>query len=125
MADLNASMAGLPLTEAAEAASADPLSALLQYGVLGIVVVLLILYVRTSIKRENDRADKAEQQVQDLNAFIRAELLPKQVEQTLMYKQVTEVLEETVRQLSEAKVREEVLREELRVIRDRRRGDGQ
>ena len=94
------------LWEATDAVSADPLPSLAQYGVLGIIVILLVLYARASIKRENDRADKAEQQVIDLNQFIRQELLPKQVEATVMYKQVTDALEQAIQMLTEMKYRD-------------------
>lgn len=84
--------------------TADPLSMLLQYGVLGVFAVLLILYARGSMVRERERADKAELQVKELNDFIRSELLPKQVESTLLHKQVADVLGEAVQVISEIKI---------------------
>ena len=83
--------------------AADPVQMLLQYGVLGIMAALLLVYARSSIKRENDRADRAEQQVRELNDFIRGELLPKQIEATLLYKQVADVLGEAVTLISDIK----------------------
>lgn len=88
---------------AAEAAATDPMAMLLQYGVLGIVAVLLIIYTRGSIARDRERADKAEAQVRELNDFIRNELLPKQVESTILHKQVAEVLADAVKVISEIK----------------------
>jgi len=86
------------------AEASDPVSLLLQYGVLGVFAALLLIYARGSIKRENDRADRAEAQVRELNDFIRGELLPKQIEATLLYKQVADVLGEAVTLISEIKI---------------------
>jgi hypothetical protein len=84
----------------------DPVSLLLQYGVLGAFAVLLIMYTRSSIKRELEKADRAEAQVKELNDFIRNELLPKQVEATILHKQVAEVLGDAVTIISEIKYRD-------------------
>jgi hypothetical protein len=94
------------LSVEAGTATNDPLLALLQYGVLGIFAALLIMYARTSIRREQDRADKAESQVKELNDFIRNELLPKQVEATILHKQVVEALGDAVDIISEIKILE-------------------
>lgn len=88
------------------ASSGDPVTLLLQYGVLGVFAVLLILYTRSSIKRELEKADRAEAQVRELNDFIRSELLPKQVEAAIVYKQVAEVLEDAVQLITEMKHRD-------------------
>src|SRR3954454_18948939 len=90
----------------AAAATGDPLAQLLQYGVLGIFAMLLIVYTRGSIAREREKSDQAEAQVKELNEFIRTELLPKQVEATLLHKQVADVLEDAVRLVTEMKIRE-------------------
>lgn len=97
---------------AADAVPADPLTALLQYGVLGIVVILLVIYTRGSIARERESADKAQQQVKELNEFIRAEMLPKQIEATVLHKQVAEVLEEAIQLITEMKIRENIRRDD-------------
>lgn len=89
---------------AVEPAAGDPLTLLLQYGVLGIFAVLLIAYAKSSIKRERDAADEAKQQVRELNDFIRNELLPKQVEATILHKQVAEVLGDAVDLIAEIKI---------------------
>lgn len=91
--------------EAAESSPGDPVTLLLQYGVLGVFAVLLILYTRSSIKRELEKADRAEAQVKELNDFIRNELLPKQVEATILHKAVAEVLEEAIQLITEFKYR--------------------
>lgn len=88
---------------AAEASASDPLALLLQYGVLGIFAVLLVVYAKSSIKRERDAADRAEAQVRELNDFIRDKLLPAQVEATILHKQVSEVLGEAVDVIAEIK----------------------
>ena len=92
---------------ATDATTTDPIDLLLQYGVLGVFAILLIMYTRSSIKRELDKADRAEAQVKELNDFIRNELLPKQVEATILHKQVAEVLGDAVRIISEIKNRDE------------------
>lgn len=97
---------------AAATTSTDPLQLLLQYGVLGIFAVLLIMYTRGSISRERDKYDQAQAQVEKLNEFIRAELLPKQVEATVLYKQVTEALEQAVQIITEMKIRESIARQD-------------
>jgi hypothetical protein len=89
---------------AAAADGGDPLTVLLQYGVLGVFAVLLIIYAKSSITREQQRTERAEQQVQELNEFIRTELLPKQVEATLLHQQVAEVLGEAVELIAEIKI---------------------
>lgn len=95
----------------ADTAASDPLALLLQYGVLGIFAVLLIMYTRGSINREREKGDRAEAQVKELNDFIRNELLPKQVEATLHYKQVAEVLEEAIQLITEMKIRDNINRQ--------------
>lgn len=82
----------------------DPVGMLAQYGVLGVFAILLILYAKSSIAREQDRTERAEQQVRELNEFVRNELLPKQVEATLLHQQVAEVLGEAVELIAEIKI---------------------
>jgi hypothetical protein len=94
------------------AAPSDPLQLLLQYGVLGIFAALLIVYTRGSIARERDKSDQSSAQVEKLNDFIRNELLPKQVEATLLHKQVADVLEEAIQLITEMKIRDSILRSE-------------
>lgn len=85
------------------AESADPIGILLQYGVLGVFAVLLILYAKGSIAREQQRTERAEQQVKELNEFIRKELLPKQIEGNLLSQQVAEVLGQAVELIADIK----------------------
>lgn len=99
-----------PIQFLAAASDVDPLSALLQYGVLGVFAFLLIVYTRGSITREREKSDSAQQQVDKLNEFIRTELLPKQVETALLHKQVAEVLEQAVQLITEMKIRDNIYR---------------
>lgn len=101
------------ITLAAEATSTDPLQLLLQYGVLGIFAVLLIIYTRGSIAREREKYDQSQRQVDELNTFIRTELLPKQVETALLHKQVAEALEQAVHVIQEMKIRESIARQQM------------
>lgn len=88
---------------AAETSPNDPVALLLQYGILGLFAALLLIYTRGSIARDREKTDKAEAQVKELNDFIRSELLPKQVEATILHKQVAEVLAEAVQLISDMK----------------------
>jgi hypothetical protein len=92
--------------------TSDPVLALVQYGALGIIVILLVIYTRGSLTRERTRTDKAEQQVDKLNEYIRDALLPKMGEATLLYKQVSEVLEEAIQLITEMKVRDNIHRQD-------------
>lgn len=94
------------------AGEVDPLPALLQYGVLGIFAILMIIYTRGSIAREREKADRSEAKVEELNNFIRQELLPKQVESTLLYKQVAETLEDAIQLITEIKIRDSINRQD-------------
>ncbi len=51
------------------------IGALAQYGVLGIFSILLIVFARTSYRRETDRADRLEAENVKLNDFIRKEVV--------------------------------------------------
>lgn len=95
---------------AATADTSDPLLTLVQYGALGVIVILLVVYTRGSLSRERERTDKAEAQVKELNDFVRGELLPKTVAATDLYKQVAEVLEEAIQLITEMKVRDSIRR---------------
>lgn len=94
------------LTQAADSVSADPLNYIVQLGILGPFIAILIVYTRNSIKREQERTERAEAQVRELNELIRSEFLPKQVEATILYKQVAEVLGDAVQIISEIKYRD-------------------
>lgn len=107
------------LMTVAAVTSSDPFQALLQYGVLGIFAVFLLLYTRGSITREREQKDRADAQVKELNDFIRNELLPKQVEATILHKQVAEVLEEAIQLITEMKIRDGISKDDI-TTRNRR-----
>jgi len=94
------------LVIAADSVSADPLTYIVQLGILGPFLAILIVHTRNSIKREQERADRAEAQVKELNELIRSQLLPTQVEATILYKQVAEVLTDAVQIISDIKYRD-------------------
>jgi hypothetical protein len=52
------------------------LAALTQYGVLGVFAILLIIFARTAYKREVDRADRLEAEVNRLNALLADKAIP-------------------------------------------------
>lgn len=99
------------LAAATGADTSDPVLMLVQYGALGVIVILLVMYTRGSVTRERQRTDKAEQQVDKLNEYIRGELLPKMGEANSTYKEVSEVLAEAIKLITEMKVRDNVRRE--------------
>lgn len=47
-----------------------------QYGVLGVFAILLIIFARTSYKRETDRSDRLETEITRLNAWIQDKAIP-------------------------------------------------
>lgn len=55
---------------------ADPVGLLAQYGVLGVSTALLVVFARTSYKREVDRADRLEAEVKRLNDAIADKAIP-------------------------------------------------
>lgn len=97
---------------AAGDAAVDPAQLLLVYGPLGIFAALLVAFTRGAITREREKSDQAAQQVKELNEFIRVELLPKQVEATVLHKQVAEVLGQAIQLISEMKIRDSLRRED-------------
>lgn len=60
---------------AADSSGVD-LSILTQYGILGIFALLLILFAKTSYKRETDRSDRLEAEVLRLNNLIQEKAIP-------------------------------------------------
>jgi hypothetical protein len=60
----------------APAGGGTDLSALTQYGVLGVFAILLIFFAQTAYKREVNRADRLENEVNRLNALIADKAIP-------------------------------------------------
>lgn len=55
----------------------EPVStALLQYGVLGVVAIVLFIFAKTAYKRETDRGDRMEAEVLRLNQLIQERHIP-------------------------------------------------
>lgn len=55
----------------------DPyLAPLLQYGVLGVFAILLIVFARTLLKREQDRSDTSAAEVIRLNTLMQEKIIP-------------------------------------------------
>lgn len=63
-------------TTAAEPAGSLDLSVFAQYGVLGIITLILILFARGAYQRERDRADRMEQENQRLHELIIERVIP-------------------------------------------------
>jgi hypothetical protein len=49
---------------------------LLQYGAIGAILVVLLAFSYTAIKRERERADRAEADLRELNAVVREKVMP-------------------------------------------------
>ncbi len=55
---------------------ASLLGQLTQYGVLGVFAVLLVLFARTLLKREQDRGDASAAEVTRLNSLVIDKIIP-------------------------------------------------
>lgn len=85
----------------ADSASGLDISGFAQYGVLGIVVVLLIGYARGQVNREKERTDKAEARVKELEDWLRGDYLPKIERSNSLYTLAADVLQKALTQLTE------------------------
>lgn len=81
----------------------DPANGWAQLGAIGLIISSLIWYAKSSLARERERADKAEEQAAELHKFIRETLLPQNIESTLLHQQVTEVLGEALDKLADTR----------------------
>jgi len=61
---------------AADPTGAVDLSVFAQYGVLGILTLMLIFFARGAYQRERDRADRLETEVQRLHELILDKVIP-------------------------------------------------
>ena len=99
--------------EFASSESSVNLSVLGQYGILGVFSVLLIVFARTSYKRETDRSDRLEAEVLRLNTLLQEKAIP-------ALASATNALEESqalVRDLQQERYRTELaLRQRIREI---------
>lgn len=72
----------------------DPiLQPLLQYGVLGIFAVLLIVFAKSLLKREQDRGDSSQNEVTRLNNLIQDKMIPALTSANQAIVQVTALLQ--------------------------------
>ncbi len=65
-----------PLTAVAEPAGGLDLAVFAQYGVLGILVLILIYFAKNAHQRERDRADRLEAEVQRLHELMLDRVIP-------------------------------------------------
>lgn len=79
---------------AAEAGTASGVDVglLAQYGVLGVFAILLIIFAKTSYRRETERADRLEQEVVRLNNLIIDRVIPALGSATSVVEDATELL---------------------------------
>lgn len=60
----------------AAAGGATDISSLANYGVLGIFALILLAFARTQIKREQDRADRLEKRMDEMNEATKEKVIP-------------------------------------------------
>jgi hypothetical protein len=97
---------------AAEAGAEPNLGLLAQYGVLGLVAMLLIIFARVSYKRETDRSDRLETEVVRLNNMIIEKVIPALSSATGAIQDATELLRAVQRE------------REINTLRTRERNQG-
>jgi hypothetical protein len=74
-----------------------------QYGILGVLTLILIGFARGAYQRERDRADRSEEEIRKLNAAIQDRVIP-----VLM--SATRAVEESVELLSAMQRERELMR---------------
>lgn len=74
------------------ATSADPGSVLLQYGAIGAMLVVLGLFAKAQIKREQDRGDRLEQRLEERDKAIQEKYVPTLEANTATLKEVVDLL---------------------------------
>lgn len=84
----------------AQESASDPLSALLQYGVLGIFAAVLLWLARSLLKREQDRADKVQADNDKLQSYFVDKVIPQMSETTNILKQAVDIMAQILRQKS-------------------------
>lgn len=94
--------------------------ALAQYGVLGIFAILLIVFAKTSYKRETDRSDRLDAEVTRLNALIVDRVIPALTTAASSVEEATALLREMQRDREISLMRERQLSDRIRGSEDRR-----
>lgn len=74
------------------ASGAIDLTVFAQYGVLGIIAVLLIWFAKGAHQRERDRADRLENELRNLNQVILDRVIPTLTSATRAAEESTELL---------------------------------
>jgi hypothetical protein len=86
---------------AAEASGTDPSVVLLQYGAIGAFTVVLLAFAASAIKRERERADRAEEQLRELHTLMRTDVIPVLVKVSEGFARVTDTLADAAAALRE------------------------
>lgn len=103
----------------AQAAEVTPESVLTQWGPLGVLAALGVVFFKITTARERerndraearerDRSDKAEIKLDELQKYLRDEYLPVQIRSQQLHQQVTEALAQAVHQLTEMRLQREL-----------------
>lgn len=101
-------------------ASGSEFGSLAQYGVLGIFAVLLIVFAKTSYKRETDRSDRLDAEVTRLNSLIVDRVIPALTTAASSVEEATALLREMQRDREISLMRERQLSDRIRGSEDRR-----
>lgn len=75
----------------------DVVSVFLQYGALGALALVLLLFARGAYKRETERADRAEARLDELHRDMRDKVVPVLTEATRSMADVAVMLRERER----------------------------
>lgn len=87
------------------AAAEGDLGVLAQYGVLGAFALLLVLFARTSYKRETDRSDRLETENTRLNTSIQEKVIPALVAATAALEQAAQLIHDIERERDRDRLR--------------------
>jgi len=82
---------------AADPGNASDVATLTQYGVLGVLAVILIVFARLAYRRETERADRLEAELRAQNMAIQDKAIPALLAATAAMSEVTELLRDMQR----------------------------
>lgn len=100
------------------ATALDPTTGLLQYGVLGIFAVILLVLSKTLIRREQERADRLDAEVNRLNSLIQDKTIPALIS-------ATSAIQASQLYLQSLQYQRDVLKESAAQMADRAREGGE